>query len=802
MMRTADRPTAARRVTQPISPTLGVKLIVAYIVAMPFLVGLPRGTVIPLVRPSEALQMIVTAIGVGMAGYVAINGRRWRLHLRPIEWWLLAMAVAASVLPVLWLIARSQPVGQEELLATFPFVKYAALYLLVRVAVGNDAEVATVTKALLGAAAVIAAIAISQALGTGPVIDILGRFFVSSTEDVVDGGRGTTTIGSSIATGAYLSMACGLALSRGFANGNRNFLALAGFLAMGALASGQAGSVLALAVVVLVVARRHGRMSQLLLWGVPAAAVGMVALWPIVAARLADLDQGSGLPESWVIRWNNVSELYLPSLIDGGWVLGVTPDAILAPPDVWRDAIYLESGYLWLLWVGGLPLLVAAIGFLVTAWRALATGGTDDDHRAPLTATRIAGQAAVAMIVVLSLLDPHLTLRAGADLFFVLIALGLAGRPLVVPVTGAAIRWRSLLAADHVQTDVGGVRLQFGEGRALDGAEATLVLNANHNGVSIGTARLALVRRGSTLRGHIIGPIEATDDRAAGVLWRGIVIVADSLRLRELRWADEDGIGGTSRADRAELKFGAELAEKLEIERVANQHRFNRSRPATGAATTSGDERLPAIRLDLGHPLPRWKRAVDLGLGGLAIVLASPLWLATAALVRRSSPGPILYRQVRIGTGGLPFQIYKFRTMYVDNDDAAHRAQNKLELRGEAGASKDSDDPRITPIGGWLRRLSLDELPQLINVMRSEMSLVGPRPSLLWESELFQPPTRRRLTARPGLTGLWQISGRADVSMSEMLELDLDYVDRMGPMMDLRCLVGTVTSVAAGEGAR
>ena len=140
--------------------------------------------------------------------------------------------------------------------------------------------------------------------------------------------------------------------------------------------------------------------------------------------------------------------------------------------------------------------------------------------------------------------------------------------------------------------------------------------------------------------------------------------------------------------------------------------------------------------------------------------------------------------------------------MHVDNDDTAHRIQNRAELAGEADAAKDEDDPRITPAGRWLRRLSLDELPQLLNVLRSEMSLVGPRPSLVWESQLFRPQSRRRLVARPGLTGLWQVSGRADLSMAEMLELDLDYVDRMGPATDLRCLAMTASSVLTQRGAR
>lgn len=809
-----------------------VLLIVAYVAAMPFLVGLPRGSVLPLLRPSEALQLAVTGAAVALVGVAMIDGRRWRIRLSRSEWWLLAMTATASVVPLLWLLARAEPVGSAELVAAFPFVKYAALYLLVRLCVRSQTDVAAVVAAMLGSALLISAMAVAQSLGVGPVVEVLGRYFVSSVEDVVDGGRGTTTIGSSIATGAYLAICTGNALSWGMANGNRIMLAVAGILAGGTLASGQAGSVLAVLVVVGVVAHHHRKISQLLTAGLPVAGLGLLALWPVVASRLADIDQGSGLPHSWVIRWNNVSELYLPSLLDGGWLLGVNPDAIVQPPDVWREAVYLESGYLWLLWVGGIPLLVATIGFLASTWRALGrTAGSDLPvaEEQLRCAVRIAGRAAVVMIAVLSLLDPHLTLRAGADAFFVLAALGVAGDRLAIPTMAAAARWRTMFAAESSPDGrrYDSARVQYGEGDPSTEAEMVLAVAVKHGHDTIASTNLALIRHGAKLDAVVTGPAHANSEEAWGLLWRGVVAMADSLKVSELSWPDhryedpaeaelsELALDGWRSARRWELKVAARLAEKLEIERLAQEHRFSRQtsppessdRPTANdtsglPAWTANETELPAVRLDFGVPLPIWKRVVDLLLGTVALILTGPLWLATAVAVKQSSPGPVLYRQLRVGTGGLPFQIYKFRTMFVDNDDSAQRLQNIRELRGEADAAKDSDDPRITPVGRWLRRLSLDELPQLVNVFRSEMSLVGPRPSLLWESELFEPKTRRRLRARPGVTGLWQISGRADVSMTEMLELDLDYVDRMGPMLDLRCLVGTVTSVAAGDGAR
>ncbi|MGH1493189.1 MAG: sugar transferase [Acidimicrobiales bacterium] len=819
-------------------PAIGAALLslVVYVTAMPLLAGLPRDGIVPLIRPSEFLQLAVTAVAAAVAIAALIDGRRWELNIRSIEWWLLAVAFSASVMPLLWLAARSQPIGADEVLATFPFVKYTALYFLVRCCVTSEQAVLTVIRATLAAASAIAVIAVTQALGVGPVVEFLGRFFVSGAEDLVDEGRGTTTIGSSIATGAYLAMSCGLALSYGLSTGARLWLVLAGFLGIGALASGQAGTVLALGVVVLAVAYMHRKTLLLISWGTPAAALGTIGLWPIVSARLADFDPNRGLPGSWVIRWNNISELYLPSLSGRGWLLGVSPDAILAPPDVWRDAIYLESGYLWLLWVGGLPLFCAVTGFLIVAWRSLNPAASHSDSKSNtgessvpqssnvFTAVAIAARAAVIMIALVSIIDPHLTLRAGADLFFILLALGMASQPLVQPLRHLPTHWRLLLADDGYQgkerqTDAeqpsyATARMQLAEtpeslrptrSLAMLGIEpeAVLDLTVRHDADTIASASLALVRTNAGLQATLLRPVEGVDELARGLAWRAIVLSAKSLRLASLTDAEHENTaprdGSPATFTRAELRAAAQLAKHLEAERERNQ-------PAVFRPTRNLDpgteQPLPALRFTNAGPIPKWKRAIDLAVGSVALVATAPLWLISGLLVKRSGDGPILYKQVRIGTGGLPFQIYKFRTMYVDNDDTAHRLQNRLELRGEAGAAKDEADPRITPVGRRLRRTSLDELPQLINILRSEMSLVGPRPSLLWESELFPPAARRRLAARPGLTGLWQTNGRADVSMAEMLDLDLDYVDRMSPLLDVQCIAKTATSVVTGDGAR
>jgi lipopolysaccharide/colanic/teichoic acid biosynthesis glycosyltransferase len=197
--------------------------------------------------------------------------------------------------------------------------------------------------------------------------------------------------------------------------------------------------------------------------------------------------------------------------------------------------------------------------------------------------------------------------------------------------------------------------------------------------------------------------------------------------------------------------------------------------------------------------VPRWKRGLDLGVGLVALALLSPVMLAAAVAVRLSSPGPILFRQQRIGLNERPFTMLKFRTMYVDADHSAQNALNLRELRGEAvaegGLYRLADDPRITPVGHFLRRYSVDELPQLLNLLRGEMSLVGPRPALPWEVDLFTPEQRRRHASPPGLTGLWQVSGRNRLSMQEMLALDLAYVQHCTLGRDLAILLRTPAAV-------
>jgi lipopolysaccharide/colanic/teichoic acid biosynthesis glycosyltransferase len=213
-------------------------------------------------------------------------------------------------------------------------------------------------------------------------------------------------------------------------------------------------------------------------------------------------------------------------------------------------------------------------------------------------------------------------------------------------------------------------------------------------------------------------------------------------------------------------------------------------------ATTSGPVREAA------------KRAVDLVISLALMIAVAPLLLILILLVRSTSGGPALFRQERLGRDKQPFTVLKLRTMYVGNDDRIHRdyvarllSAGPATPGGKGGLFKLEADPRITLVGLWLRRSSLDELPQLVNVLHGQMSLVGPRPMLPWEAELLEEIYQQRFSVKPGITGLWQVNGRSRLSMRQALELDVEYVGRRSFALDLVILLRTVPAVFRG-GAR
>jgi lipopolysaccharide/colanic/teichoic acid biosynthesis glycosyltransferase len=206
------------------------------------------------------------------------------------------------------------------------------------------------------------------------------------------------------------------------------------------------------------------------------------------------------------------------------------------------------------------------------------------------------------------------------------------------------------------------------------------------------------------------------------------------------------------------------------------------------------------------------KRGMDIVGSLLLLALLSPVFFVIAAAIKLTSKGPILFRQPRIGEHGISFTFLKFRSMYINNDSSQHKEYVCQLIAGKAvkhpangageGVFKLTNDSRITPLGSFLRRTSLDELPQLINVLRGEMSLVGPRPPVPYEVEAYATWHRRRLLeAKPGITGLWQVRGRSRVGFDEMVRLDLRYARNCSPWLDLKILLQTPKAVIEGKGA-
>ena len=249
-----------------------------------------------------------------------------------------------------------------------------------------------------------------------------------------------------------------------------------------------------------------------------------------------------------------------------------------------------------------------------------------------------------------------------------------------------------------------------------------------------------------------------------------------STRLRELAWALE--------------KTNTSLCVAPALLDVAGPR--TSIRPAAG---------LPLLYMD--HPeftgVPRLLKAIfDRTLASVALLFLGPIMAVIALMIKTDDKGPALFTQVRVGVGGQTFKIYKFRTMVAD---AERRKASLAAFNDSEVLFKMREDPRITRVGGWLRRWSLDELPQLLNVVKGDMSLVGPRPALPEEADLYGEHVRRRLAVRPGITGLWQVNGRSDLPWEEAVRLDLRYVENWSFMLDLQILWKTLSAVGGGIGA-
>jgi exopolysaccharide biosynthesis polyprenyl glycosylphosphotransferase len=258
-------------------------------------------------------------------------------------------------------------------------------------------------------------------------------------------------------------------------------------------------------------------------------------------------------------------------------------------------------------------------------------------------------------------------------------------------------------------------------------------------------------------------------------------------------------IGGNGDSQRAEMQAAIRVLERFGIPFAlpASGFRFGRARPAHEVAIADGYVHYLSVRHKTMQTA--FKRIFDIVASFSALVLLSPLLLVVATIIRLTSRGPVLFRQQRVGRHSKPFHMLKFRSMVVNAEELKAKLMAQNEQAGPV--FKMRRDPRITRVGRFIRKFSIDELPQLLNVLRGEMSIVGPRPPVPSEVSRYEAWQRRRLSVRPGLTCVWQVSGRNEISFEEWMYLDMQYIDHWSLAQDFQLILKTLPVVLTGRGA-
>lgn len=258
-------------------------------------------------------------------------------------------------------------------------------------------------------------------------------------------------------------------------------------------------------------------------------------------------------------------------------------------------------------------------------------------------------------------------------------------------------------------------------------------------------------------------------------------------------------IAGNGDSQRAEMQDAIRVLERFGIPFAlpASGFRFGRARPAHESVLADGYVHYVSVRRKPVQLM--FKRLIDIAASATALLLLSPLMIVVALLVKFTSRGPILFKQLRVGRHARPFNMLKFRSMVVNAEELKAKLMAQNEQVGPV--FNITRDPRITGVGRFIRKYSIDELPQLINVLRGEMSLVGPRPPVPSEVAKYEAWQRRRLSVRPGLTCVWQVSGRNQISFEEWMYLDMQYIDHWSLAQDMQLILKTVPVVLTGRGA-
>jgi len=392
----------------------------------PLVVGIDRGRLVPLLRPNEALVLVLACIVVARALVRAPSRVSVHVRLNPLEWSLVLMAVAASIIPLVWMMARGQEPTGDDISYALVLWKFLAVYVLIRITVRTDRDVLWCLVASVAAATVVALIAILQALDLFGVRGLLMTWYVPEGNiNALTEPRAGSTLALPAATADLLIF--NMAILVGIACRVRGHLVLwtvpVVVCLLGVFAAGEFSSLLALVVASVAVAAALRRL-DLLRFAPFALIAAAIVMWPVIEHRLTGFQGLNGLPVSWTTRLSNLRTFFWPQLFSGPNVLlGVRPSARVVDPSQVTGYVWIESGYTWLLWGGGIPLLAAFVHFVRTAgrvtWQRCRTLPTWSSVAA------LAAFAAVNVIVVTMIFDPHLTYRGSADSLFCLLALSM-----------------------------------------------------------------------------------------------------------------------------------------------------------------------------------------------------------------------------------------------------------------------------------------------------------------------------------------------------------------------------------------
>ncbi|MCC7075419.1 MAG: sugar transferase [Deltaproteobacteria bacterium] len=339
--------------------------------------------------------------------------------------------------------------------------------------------------------------------------------------------------------------------------------------------------------------------------------------------------------------------------------------------------------------------------------------------------------------------------------------------------------------------------------RAVAGpVEEVIIVGVGPTAVATAT-RLARTAGGRRFR--VVGLLAFAGEQAHNAIARGLVPApilgraADLLQVLEQRPVAEVYIAGRTLVHGPEMQHAVRACEEIGMPFALPVHALQFERAQLLSSSSSSDGYLHYISIDSRPVQHAVKRMTDIVCSAFALVVLSPLLATVALMIKLESPGPIFFKQARVGLLGAHFNLLKFRSMVVNADAMKDKLLAQNEQNGPVFKMK--HDPRVTRIGRFIRKFSIDELPQLVNILRGDMTIVGPRPAVPREVAQYRLWQRRRLSVRPGLTCYWQVGGRNEIGFEEWMQLDLRYVDNWSLVEDIKLIAATVPVVLLGKGA-